>query len=233
MTIDSPEGAETLVACFQNGSVEDVARVRTESPGRLLDEPDRRPAITFLETLRPSSPTLISRMLQLRSALRSGRLDLLESDSLFTALATELLAAEQKVVERAQEVPAVKAATRLELLRRVSRARDFIEAELAGDLTLERIARAACLSPYHCHRMFSAVFRETPHAYVTRRRLERARTLLATTESSVTDVCLRVGFSSIGSFGSRFRDAFGVSPGALRRRGRLTARQGGEGGSAG
>ncbi len=116
---------------------------------------------------------------------------------------------------RARSVPAVRAGTRLEILRRVGRARDFIEAELTSTisrLTLVRIARAACLSLYHCHRSFLAVFGETPRRYVARRRLERAREMLTTTERSVTDVCLSVGFSSLGSFSASYRRRFGVSP---------------------
>src|SRR5512132_1916026 len=61
-------------------------------------------------------------------------------------------------------------------------------------------------------RAFAAAYGETPRWYLTRRRIERAKTLLRTANLSVTEVCLLVGFSSLGSFGSRFRDVVGQSP---------------------
>ena len=205
------------MACFRDGFVEDIARARTEGEGALLDAPHALAAFTFVETVRPDTAALRSSMLQIRTALGRSDMDPLCGDALFTRLALGLLANERGTLARARRVPAVKPATRVELFRRVSRARDFIEAALGEELTLARIARAACLSPYHCHRLFCAVFAETPNAYVTRRRLERARALLAHGNASVLEVCLRVGFSSVGSFGTRYRLVFGVSPGTDRR----------------
>lgn len=110
-----------------------------------------------------------------------------------------------------------QAAEAVDAAERVRRARRLIDREYADPLDLDRIARAACLSPYHFHRLFRRETGETPHQYLTRRRIERARELLITTELSVTDVCLEVGFSSLGSFSTKFRRFAGHSPSRYRR----------------
>lgn len=104
--------------------------------------------------------------------------------------------------------------------RRLSRARDFLAASLANPVTLEQAAREACLSPFHFQRLFARVFGETPHDFVTRRRLDLAQHLLAAGDLPVTEVCLEVGYNSVGTFSSRFAARTGQSPSAFRREAR-------------
>jgi AraC-like DNA-binding protein len=99
---------------------------------------------------------------------------------------------------------------------RLERARRLIDACYDQPLDLDQLARAACLSPYHFHRLFSREFDDTPHRYLTQRRVERARELLVRTELPVTEVCLRVGFQSLGSFSTLFRRHAGHSPARYR-----------------
>jgi AraC-like DNA-binding protein len=102
--------------------------------------------------------------------------------------------------------------------RRLEVARRFLEANLEEPLTLEDIARRACLSKYHFLRVFKDAFDDTPLRYLRRRRLEAAERLLTRTELPVTAVCFRVGFESLGSFSSLFRRHAGLSPIEFRRR---------------
>ena len=100
--------------------------------------------------------------------------------------------------------------------RRLSFARDLLE----GDATLAPIAtvaRRAGVSPYHFIRLFEAAFGTTPHRYRTGVRLERARRLLAG-GMPVTDVCMEIGFSSLGSFSSLFARRVGEAPSRYQRR---------------
>jgi len=99
-----------------------------------------------------------------------------------------------------------------ETFRRLCRARDRLAAEYQDKLSLEQAAREACLSPFHFHRLFASAFGETPHQFVTHRRLDLAKRLLAGGEMSVTDVCFEVGYSSLGSFSLKFRARMGRSP---------------------
>jgi AraC-like DNA-binding protein len=98
------------------------------------------------------------------------------------------------------------------LLPALRRARDLMDRDYALPLDLDAMAREAGYSRFHFARAFAAAYGETPRWYLTRRRIERAKTLLRTANLSVTEICLIVGFSSLGSFSSRFRDVVGQSP---------------------
>ena len=103
--------------------------------------------------------------------------------------------------------------------RRMLRARDAMDRAYAEPLDVPTLARIAHVSEAHFIRTFRATFGETPNRYLQRRRVERAMFLLRSTDRSVTDVCMAVGFSSLGTFSRVFRDIVGESPSAYRRRG--------------
>lgn len=102
--------------------------------------------------------------------------------------------------------------------RRLLRARDTIDRSFAAPLDVAALARVAHVSPAHFARQFRAVFGETPHRYLQRRRIERAMELLRDTDRPVTEVCLDVGFASLGTFSRTFSAVVGESPSAYRRR---------------
>jgi AraC-like DNA-binding protein len=102
------------------------------------------------------------------------------------------------------------------LLPALRRARDLIDREYAEPLDLDAMASEAGYSRFHFARAFAAAYGETPRAYLTRRRIERAKTLLRTANLSVTEICFLVGFSSLGSFSTRFRALVGASPSEYR-----------------
>lgn len=103
----------------------------------------------------------------------------------------------------------------LEDLVRLRRARDLIDRDYARPLDVPAIARSALMSPAHFSRRFRAAYGETPYGYLMTRRIERAMALLRA-GMSVTDACLAVGCTSLGSFSSRFREIVGQSPSAYR-----------------
>lgn len=109
-----------------------------------------------------------------------------------------------------------------DLFRRLCRARDFIHDAHAETLTLPDIAHQAGVSPYHFLRSFRDAFGETPRQYLTRVRLERAKDLLGRGEA-VTDVCMQVGYSSLGSFSLMFAERVGMPPRAYQRKIRTLA----------
>ena len=106
-----------------------------------------------------------------------------------------------------------------ELNRRMLRSRDAIDRSYAQPLDISALARVASVSHAHYIRTFSATFGETPHRYLQRRRVERAMFLLRETRRSITDICLDVGFGSLGTFSRTFRDIVGVNPTDYRARG--------------
>jgi len=107
------------------------------------------------------------------------------------------------------------ATVRLE--RHLLRARDLVDSRYAEPLDLPRLAQEAHVSPRHFSRSFRRVFGETPYQYLLSRRLERARHLLRTTEMTVAEICLEVGFTSVGSFTTTFSRHVGVSPTTFRK----------------
>jgi AraC-like DNA-binding protein len=106
--------------------------------------------------------------------------------------------------------------TAIPFLTALRRARDLIDRSYAEPLDLDAMAREAGYSRFHFARGFTTSYGETPRAYLTRRRIERAKTLLRTANLSVTEICLLVGFSSVGSFSARFHELVGQSPSAYR-----------------
>lgn len=104
--------------------------------------------------------------------------------------------------------------------RRLCRARDLLTAEYQSPISLQEAAREACLSPFHFHRLFRATFGETPHDFLTAMRMERARRLLASGEMTVTEVCFEIGYSSLGSFSSKFQSLVGRAPSEYQREAR-------------
>lgn len=107
--------------------------------------------------------------------------------------------------------------------RRLLRARDAMDRTYAQPLDLPTLARIAHVSEAHFIRTFRAAFGETPHRYLQRRRVERAMFLLRESGRSVTEICLDVGFSSLGTFSRTFRDIVGEPPTAYRRRAEVVA----------
>lgn len=101
-------------------------------------------------------------------------------------------------------------------LAHLRRARDLMDREYARPLDVPELARRALMSPAHFARRFRAAYGETPYSYLMTRRIERAQQLLRQGDLSVTDVCLAVGATSLGSFSSRFTEIVGMTPTAFR-----------------
>jgi transcriptional regulator GlxA family with amidase domain len=106
----------------------------------------------------------------------------------------------------------------LEDLKRLRRARDTMDRDYAEPLDVPALARIALMSPGHFSRSFRAAYEETPYSYLMTRRIERAKMLLRRGDLTVTEVCLEVGCTSLGSFSSRFTELVGESPSAYRDR---------------
>ncbi|HEV7898655.1 MAG TPA: helix-turn-helix transcriptional regulator [Planosporangium sp.] len=102
--------------------------------------------------------------------------------------------------------------------RYLLRAKDLADRDFARPLDVPALARQACTSPAHFSRAFKRAFGETPHRYLMSRRVERAKALLRDSDLPVTEICLAVGFASLGSFSACFRRLVGESPTAYRRR---------------
>ena len=98
------------------------------------------------------------------------------------------------------------------------RARDAMDRTYAEPLDIPALARFTIVSEAHFIRTFRNTFGETPHRYLQRRRVERAMFLLRESQRPITDICLDVGFTSLGTFSRTFRDIVGIPPTDYRQR---------------
>lgn len=110
-----------------------------------------------------------------------------------------------------------------DLLRRLLRAKDRMDARSDEGWPVRRLARVSGVSEYHFARSFKQAFGVPPHRYLLTRRIERATALLRESALSITDIAFQTGWQSLGTFGRTLRDVTGESPGEIRRQGRLTA----------
>ena len=112
-----------------------------------------------------------------------------------------------------------------ELLRRLLRAKDRMDAASHEDWPVGRLARVSRVSEAHFARSFKDAFGVPPHRYLLTRRIEQATALLRDTDQSITDIAFQTGWKSLGTFGRTFRDVTGESPGELRAREKATPHQ--------
>jgi AraC-like DNA-binding protein len=238
LTIDSHENVETFCLFFGRGTAEDVYRVRESDPASLLDDPFGKatgdskdvgrvcssaeagsgPPFEFFETLHAHDGIVSPLIRRLYGRLQDKTASGPWFEDQFLEVAAALFRVHSEAAKQAAMIPAKKRSTRLELYRRLLRGKDYIDSFSGGRVHLEEVSRQACLSPYHFHRLFREVFRETPNHYLQRRRLAKATRLLERGEQNVTDICLEVGFESITSFSGLFRRNFGCSPREYRSR---------------
>jgi AraC-like DNA-binding protein len=99
-----------------------------------------------------------------------------------------------------------------DIYQRIVAAKVFIDENYHEPIDLEQISQQAFISRFHFHRLFTHIYKKTPHQYVTQTRLDAAKVLLAKEGISITDVCNKIGFESLGSFSSLFRRQNGFSP---------------------
>jgi AraC family transcriptional regulator len=179
----------------------------------ILNEMDRSPSI--MSDSRTTHDNVISRLLKLleMEMLAGGETGLLYADSLAQALAARYLSlnddSDQAIAKQISPLPKAS-------LRRV---REYMEAHLQNNLSLDQLKRETHYSRGHFLRMFRAATGKTPHQYLTERRIERAKRILRDEEeTSLIDIAARCGFSSQSHMTRVFREQTGVTPGAFKRR---------------
>ena len=99
-----------------------------------------------------------------------------------------------------------------DVYRKIVSAKLYIDSNFTEAIDLDRLSREACLSRFHFHRLFTRIYRVTPHQYLTRKRIEQARKCLAGNDLTITEICNEVGFESIGSFSTLFKKEIGHAP---------------------
>jgi AraC-like DNA-binding protein len=213
------EEVETFSVFFERGFAAATLRGLADSEERLLDDPGGTSdqAVEFFETLYPLDTELAGYLREMRDRIAQWCDEPIWLEERLHHLLVHLLHRHSGMVRESEGLPAARPATRIEQYRRLLRARDYIEGNLGDEIDLASIASAACLSSFHLLRLFKQAFGETPHKYLTRRRLEVARHLLLTTDLPVWRICHEVGYESLSSFSRLVAKRYGASPRCIRR----------------
>jgi AraC family transcriptional regulator len=216
--VDTQTEIESFCIFFEHGLAESVQHSLSAKTSQLLDDPVPQTRKTnFFEKTYPHDDILSPALLHLRTQASLMRNETAGLTEQLYEVMERLLVVHARVRRQVESIPALRAASREELYRRLHRARDYAVACFDEPLTLNDMARVACLSTNHFLRTFKQAFHQTPHQYLTGIRLERAQGLLVQTDQPVTDVCFAVGFESLGSFSWWFRQRVGLAPEAYRR----------------
>ena len=213
ITIDSETKIEPCIIFFESEFAEEVNRSLTAQTVQLLDNPVKSPTakIDFVNKLY--SRSFIEKPLsELRSSIQEQKNDQIWLREKLHEIMQGILTAHHETLKEIEDIPAVRTSTREELYKRIYRAKDFISSSFNQPLTLDEIARVACLSPNHLLRTFKQVFRQTLHQFLTDLRLKEAKRLLEKTDLSIINICQSISFESHSSFSLLFRRHFGVSP---------------------
>src|SRR5215469_3678172 len=120
-----------------------------------------------------------------------------------------------------ESVPSQKTPANGEYAQRINRVIDYLRANLDRQVKLQELAKVACFSEFHFHRIFGAVSGETLNDFTNRLRLEKAARLLRYSDHSLTDIALDCGFSSSATFSRAFRSGFDTSPSQFRKSGEI------------
>jgi AraC family transcriptional regulator len=210
------DNSEVISLRFRAGLGTDIYTAFATPLKKQLEHPDfRLEPLEFYQRTYPQDPHLSQLLGLLRAFIWVG----VPQDALEQAIQPilqRLLLLHRNLEPEIERLPAAKRSTREELFRRLHIARDFIEASFLENLDLKGIAEVVNLSPHHFLRLFKEIFTITPYQMVIGRRLEKAKQMLLTGGSSVTDVCFDMGFESLGSFSRDFKRKFGVSPSQVK-----------------
>ncbi len=217
----SNEPVETFCIFFEDHLAREVSTAFSHPPEELLDDPEKhlKTQPPFFQNLRrPDSP--ISLVLKnLHRAINNGSAtSQLWLDEQSNHLMEMLICEHNQTLCELQTLPMVRPKTRLEIYRRLSLARDYIESCYDEPVNLKKLSQISCLSPYHFLRLFKAAFRQTPHQYLIDVRLQRALILIKEDNFSITDICFNVGFENLSSFTRLFKNRFSLSPTEFRRK---------------
>jgi AraC family transcriptional regulator len=222
ISIDADRPVESFCLFFAPGFVEAVRHGLTVALDRALLEPEPTGtgSFNFFERTYTHDTVLSPAIFQLWRLCSQHEPEPAWLIERFHSLAQRLLRVQTGVYQEIATIPAIRAATRKELYRRLHYAKAYADALFTTPITLNDMARIAGLSPNHFLRTFKQVFRQSPYQYIIAKRLELAQHLLCHTQQSVTDICFTVGFESLGAFSWSFRQRVGVSPLMYRRQNR-------------
>lgn len=215
--IQSETEVETLSVFFRPQFAEDVLSSLVTSDDNILDvESTLSQPVSFIEMLYDHDTLLYPFMFKFRMAAKHNYDDELWLEDELYALLKCLLEIHRKTGLEIGKIKAVKKSTRIEIYKRISKAKEYIDDNFTNDIKIEDAAKEACMSAFHFLRHFKKIYDETPYQYITRNRINKAFQLILRSEMPITEVCFEVGFNSLSSFSWLLKQKYGMSPEAMR-----------------
>ncbi|HMQ47303.1 MAG TPA: helix-turn-helix transcriptional regulator [Saprospiraceae bacterium] len=210
-------GAETLLVTFSPDLLCDVVSNHHFSHQMLLENhKTNRQHIHFCENSYAISHTLHFYLQTLVAEMRAYEQDYSTSSAdIFFHLAAHVLKEQAVIQKQIEQVNATYRVTREELYRRAAAAYEFLCDQWDSNLSLEEIARHACLSPFHFNRTFREIYGQAPIAFFKSIKLQKARHLLASGQWNITEVALRCGYNDVQTFSKAFKRAWKIPPSAV------------------
>ncbi|MBS1683558.1 MAG: helix-turn-helix transcriptional regulator [Bacteroidetes bacterium] len=220
-SFEGREDAEMMTVGFRPGFAEGIFQSLTNTEEWLLDNPVFKPnePLRFFEKTYKADPVITHVFQDLREVVCSGNdAEGYDLEDKYTDLLERLMEIHFDIYSDIRTRGYVKPSTGIELYKRISMARDYIDSNYTRDILLEDIAQNCCLSVSHLKRLFKEYFHITPHQYIIQRRLEKARTLLIQSDMPVRNICGEIGFENTSSFIRLFRNSYNLTPMSFRGR---------------
>lgn len=142
----------------------------------------------------------------------------LKADIMIRNLFEQLLCENRRASQLSKNIPVIKKSTRLEIYKRISLAKEWMEVNSSVKISLEQMANVASMNSQHFLRLFKQVYHITPHQYLINCKLQKAKQLLQASSLPIAEICAAIGFESVYSFSLLFRKRFGSPPASFRKK---------------
>jgi AraC family transcriptional regulator len=171
----------------------------------------------FLEKLYDAKQTHLGQLLRdMDLSIQNNNLNTEDlTIEFFYTLSEKIIADQIPIFRQLQAIPSIKSTTKKDLYRRIAKGKEFIDASFSTPLTIESVAKEACMSEYHFFRLFKSIFGVSPHQYILKKRLEYGKNILRQDKYCVSDAAFEAGFSDIYTFSKAFKKHFGYAPSSL------------------
>ncbi len=214
------EEQEMFLVAFQPGFAEGLLHALTSSTCSLLDAPYRikNENVHLFEKTYEQDTVVLTLLRHLRQLIDADIFvkKIVDFDSIYTALLTRIFHLQGALKQEIDKLSPTKPSTRIELFRRLSIAKDYIDAHSGDTIQLKDIANAACLSVHHFKRAFKSLYGETPHHYLMQQRINKAKRLLKHSGTPINELSWQCGFQDTSSFIRQFKKTTGVTPNHYR-----------------
>lgn len=211
---------EMMLVAFKPSFVSGVLQSLVTSDDKLLDDPFKPldQPVAFYEKsyeMDIDIQRIFSHLRKLMDEKNLGWKKEYDLQGIYAELLIRLLGVHKNLKQDIDRLKSAKLSTRTELFRRLSIARDYMDAHPNKRISIDEVSHIALLSPHHFKRAFKELFNTTPHQYHIEKRLEYSHRLLAEGSDKIEDICRKVGFESSSSFIRLFREHYGCTPRAF------------------